>query len=174
MHQKVTSLYSEGWWDSTTTTTTTTTAAQGAAGCVQPAAFLLLLLFCRLLWWKTIYFQLFKLTECFCLVDLIQLKANAGNPQCHRKSSRVWFKDDFLFCSWISGDSSLESSFDQFCQWAIRGDLLHQIRSFFEHCSKSLWPPPPFVLNIMLQFFFDGFLKKRVNVCRDKIRQNNA
>ena len=24
------------------------------------------------------------------------------------------------------------------------------------------------------QFFFDGFLKKRVNVCRDKIRQNNA
>ena len=22
--------------------------------------------------------------------------------------------------------------------------------------------------------FFDGFLKKRVNVCRDKIRQNNA
>ena len=26
-----------------------------------------------------------------------------------------------------------------------------------------------FVLNIMLQFFFDGFLKKRVNVCRDKI-----
>ena len=42
---------------------------------------------------------------------------------------------------------------------------------FFEHCSKSLWP---------LRFehhvanFFDGFLKKRVNVCRDKIRQNYA
>ena len=26
---------------------------------------------------------------------------------------------------------------------AIRGAILHQIRSFFEHCSKSLWPPPP-------------------------------
>ena len=31
-----------------------------------------------------------------------------------------------------------------------------------------------FVLNIMLQIFFDGFLKKRINVCRDKIQQNNA
>ena len=50
----------------------------------------------------------------------------------------------------------------------LRGAILHQICSFFEHCSKSLWPPP-FVLNIMLQIFFDGFLKKRVNVCRDKI-----
>ena len=40
----------------------------------------------------------------------------------------------------------------------VRGAILHQIRSFFEHCSKSLWPPaPPFVLNIMLQIFFDGF-----------------
>ena len=25
----------------------------------------------------------------------------------------------------------------------IRGAPIHQIRSFFEHCSKSLWPPPP-------------------------------
>ena len=39
---------------------------------------------------------------------------------------------------------------------------------------KAIDPPPPFVLNIAEQIFFDGFLKKRVNVCRDKIRQNNA
>ena len=56
----------------------------------------------------------------------------------------------------------------------VRGAIRHQICSFFEHCSKSLWPRPTFVLNIMLQIFVDGFLKKRVNVCRDKIRQNNA
>ena len=36
----------------------------------------------------------------------------------------------------------------------LRGALLDQICSFFEHCSKSLWPPPPFVLNIMLQIFW--------------------
>ena len=48
----------------------------------------------------------------------------------------------------------------------IRGGHRHQICRFFEHCSKSLWPP-------RLRFehvanFFDGFLKKRVNVCCDK------
>ena len=32
----------------------------------------------------------------------------------------------------------------------------------------------PLVLNIVEQFSFDGFHKKCVNVCRDKIRQNNA
>ena len=31
--------------------------------------------------------------------------------------------------------------------------------------------PPPFVSNVAEQIFFDGFLKKRVNVCRDKICQ---
>ena len=45
---------------------------------------------------------------------------------------------------------------------------------FLNIVQKAFDPPPPFVLNIMLQIFFDGFLKKRVNVCRDKIRQNNA
>ena len=29
--------------------------------------------------------------------------------------------------------------------------------------------PPPSFLNIAEQIFFDGFLKKRVNVCRDII-----
>ena len=33
---------------------------------------------------------------------------------------------------------------------------------------------PPFVLNIAEQIFFDGFHKKCVNACRDKIQQNNA
>ena len=55
----------------------------------------------------------------------------------------------------------------------LRGAPLYQIRSFFEHCSKSLWPPPPSCWTLCCNFF-DGFLKKRVNVCRDKIRQNNA
>ena len=56
----------------------------------------------------------------------------------------------------------------------FRGALLHQIRSFFEHCSKSLLPPPPLRFEHHVANFFDGFLKKRVNVCRDKIRQSNA
>ena len=37
---------------------------------------------------------------------------------------------------------------------------------------KPLTPPPRFEHHVAN--FFDGFLKKRVNVCRDKIRQNNA
>ena len=45
---------------------------------------------------------------------------------------------------------------------------------FFLNIVQKAFDPPPFVLNITLQIFFDGFLKKRVNVCRDKIRQNNA
>ena len=44
----------------------------------------------------------------------------------------------------------------------IRGALVLQIRSFF-------WTL--FVLNIAEQIFFDGFLKKRKNVCPDKFRQ---
>ena len=55
----------------------------------------------------------------------------------------------------------------------VRGALLDQICSFFEHCSKSLWPPPP-CFEHYVAIFFDGFLKKRVNVCCDKIWQNNA
>ena len=39
---------------------------------------------------------------------------------------------------------------------------------FMNIVQKAFDPPPPFVLNIMLQIFFDGFLKKRVNVCSTK------
>ena len=44
---------------------------------------------------------------------------------------------------------------------------------FFNIVQKAV-DPPPLVLNIAEQMFFDGFLKKRANVCRDKNRQNNA
>ena len=78
--------------------------------------------------------------------------------------------------------SSAKSSHGPYSFWAkkghkfnfLRGAPRFQIRSFFEHCSKRLWPPPPFVLNIVVQIFFDGFLKKRVNVCRDIIWQKSA
>ena len=36
----------------------------------------------------------------------------------------------------------VESVISVFDVW-VRGAMSHQIRSFFEHCSKSLWPPPP-------------------------------
>ena len=35
----------------------------------------------------------------------------------------------------------------------FRGALFHQIRSFFNIVQKAFEPPPPFVLNIMLQIF---------------------
>ena len=58
----------------------------------------------------------------------------------------------------------------------LRGGIVPQICSFFNIVQKAVDPPapPPFVLNIAEQIFFDGFLKKRVNVCRDIIWQNNA
>ena len=53
----------------------------------------------------------------------------------------------------------------------LRGAPWDQICSFFENCSKSLLPPPPSFWTSCCKFFLDGFLKKRVNVCRDKIWQ---
>ena len=35
-------------------------------------------------------------------------------------------------------------------------------------------PPPSLVLNMYVANIFDQLLKKCVNVCRNKIRQNNA
>ena len=35
-------------------------------------------------------------------------------------------------------------------------------------------PPPPLVLNMYVANFFERLLKKCVNACHDKIRQNNA
>ena len=43
---------------------------------------------------------------------------------------------------------------------------------FLNIVQKAFDPPPRF--EHYAAIFFDGFLKKRVNVCRDKIRQNNA
>ena len=43
---------------------------------------------------------------------------------------------------------------------------------FWTLFKKPLTPPPRFEHYVAI--FFDGFLKKRVNVCRDKIPQNNA
>ena len=40
---------------------------------------------------------------------------------------------------------------------------------FFNIVQTAVDLPPPFVLNIAERIFFDGFLKKRVNVCRDII-----
>ena len=45
---------------------------------------------------------------------------------------------------------------------------------FFNIVQTAVDPPPPFVLNIAERIFFDGYPKKRVNVCRDIIWQNNA
>ena len=59
-----------------------------------------------------------------------------------------------------NGDGDNDYGWQRKMMMTIRGAILHQIRSFFEHCSKSLWPPaPPFVLNIMLQIFLMDFLK---------------
>ena len=44
-------------------------------------------------------------------------------------------------------------------------------RDFDNHVRKSF---EFMVFEHHVANFFDGFLKKRVNVCRDKIRQNNA
>ena len=44
---------------------------------------------------------------------------------------------------------------------------------FFNIVQKA-FDPPPLRFEHHVANFFDGFLKKRVNVCRDKIRQNNA
>ena len=41
----------------------------------------------------------------------------------------------------------------------IIGAILRQIRSFFEHCSKSLWPPPPSFWTSCCKFFLMNFLK---------------
>ena len=48
----------------------------------------------------------------------------------------------YFFWTWIS---SL-STFGLICE--IRDAILSKKCSFFEHCSKGLWPPPPFYLNI--------------------------
>ena len=57
--------------------------------------------------------------------------------------------------------------------YAIGDASLYQSCSFF-NIVQNAFDPPPFVLNIAEQIFFDGFLKKRVNVCRDIIWQNYA
>ena len=55
----------------------------------------------------------------------------------------------------------------------IREAIPHQLCSFFKHCLNGLWPPP-LVLNMFVANFFERLLKKCVNACHDKIRQNNA
>ena len=77
------------------------------------------------------------------------------------------------------GSSSLSSSSLSLLsslrlQLVIRGAPSIQIRSFFEHCSKSRWPPPPFRFEHYGANFFDGFHKKCVNVCRDKIMRKSV
>ena len=54
----------------------------------------------------------------------------------------------------------------------IREALPHHFVCFFNIVQKAF--DPPLVLNMYVAKMFDGFFKKRVNVCRDKIRQNNA
>ena len=44
----------------------------------------------------------------------------------------------------------------------------------FLNIVQKAFDPPPLRFEHHVAIFFDGFLKKRVNVCRDKIRQNNA
>ena len=44
---------------------------------------------------------------------------------------------------------------------------------FFNIVQKARDPPPPFVLKIAEQIFFDGYLKKCVNVCRDKVMRKS-
>ena len=45
---------------------------------------------------------------------------------------------------------------------------------FFLTLFKKPLPPPPLRFEHYVANFFDGFFKKRVNVCRDKFRQNKA
>ena len=44
----------------------------------------------------------------------------------------------------------------------------------FLNIVQKAFDPPPLRFEHHVANCFDGFLKKRVNVCRDKIRQNNA
>ena len=48
--------------------------------------------------------------------------------------------------------------------------------AFFFNIVQTAFDPlsPPLVLNMYVANFLDKLLKKRVNVCHDKIRQNNA
>ena len=55
----------------------------------------------------------------------------------------------------------------------IRGALPNQIRSFFNLVQKAVDPSPPRFEHYVANFF-DGFLKKRVNVCRDKIMRKSV
>ena len=55
----------------------------------------------------------------------------------------------------------------------IREDI-KTISAVFLTLFKRPSPLPPLVLNMYVANFFDRLLKKCVNVCRDKIRQNNA
>ena len=73
-------------------------------------------------------------------------------------------------CIWVVSREPL----DLLLRHDHEGEPTSARSAVFLNIVQKAFDPPPFVLNIMLQIFFDGFLKKRVNVCRDKIRQNNA
>ena len=44
----------------------------------------------------------------------------------------------------------------------------------FFNIVQMAFEPPPLVLNMYVAIFFEELLKKCVNVCRDKNRQNKA
>ena len=73
----------------------------------------------------------------------------------------------------LSMDEEHNSFHLNICDAAL-GEPTATRSAVFLNIVQNAFDPPPFVLNIMLQIFFDGFLKKRVNVCRDIIWQNNA
>ena len=72
----------------------------------------------------------------------------------------VWLDDFFLAWFNCKGDYWTENSHPL------------PIVQFFEHCSNGLWPP--LVLNMYVAKSFEQLLEKCVNLCCDKIQQNNA
>ena len=48
------------------------------------------------------------------------------------------------------------------------------VQFFFNIVQTAFDPPPSLVLNMYVENFLERLLKKCVNVCRDKIQQNNA
>ena len=108
-------------------------------------------------------------------VAIIQNTANSNNKdlwqienvrQTWKYHPKTFTPPRFVqFCSKRTKQNSL---FPKFCStfqftWVdahVRDAILSKKCSFFEHCSKGLWPPPPFIWTFVL--FCRGCFLKRV------------
>ena len=77
---------------------------------------------------------------------------------------------------WLSGTAKAESYNALFVKHTFEhlGVATSTRSAVFLNIVQKAFDPPPLRFEHYVVIFFDGFLKKRVNVCRNKIRQNNA